>query len=155
MQLLFEHALVTSGQALDKDVISFSSRFLDQDEMNEIDFSKIDVKEIAKGLDSLLFSIIEEDEDTEPNGSPRLWDLFVILFEGLYFFRTQKGYMGIIPYLVREEDVLVQVSGMDEVLMLRPAGDAYLLLGFAYVPGLMIGEKWPATSHELQSIKFV
>jgi hypothetical protein len=155
MQFLFEHALVTSEQALAKDVIAFASRFLDQDEIKKIDFSKMDVKDIAKGLDCLLFSAIEEDDDPGPNALPRVWELFVILFEDLDFFRTRKGYMGIIPYPVREADVLVQVSGMDEVLVLRPAGDGYQLLGFAYVPGLMKGEKWPVTSHELQSMKLV
>ena len=56
------------------------------------------------------------------------------------FVVTQKGYCGLAPAAVREDDVLVVLFGGNTPYFLRPHEGDYLFLGEGYTHGLMQGE---------------
>ncbi len=56
------------------------------------------------------------------------------------FMITKSGYIGLVPELTREDDVICVLFGCDTPLVLRPVGDYYTLVGECYVHGLMDGE---------------
>ena len=55
-------------------------------------------------------------------------------------FITKKGYLGLGPWNMKEEDVVFLVPGADAPIVLRPAEDKWKLVGEAYVHGIMHGE---------------
>jgi hypothetical protein len=63
------------------------------------------------------------------------------------FFRTQKGYMGLGPNVIEIGDLVCILFGGHVPFILRPKNGYFLLVGEAYVHGIMEGEafeKWQA-----------
>lgn len=59
---------------------------------------------------------------------------------GRSFFTTSSGYMGTGPPYARPGDKVCVFQGLNVPFLLRPNGDGYLLVGEAFVLGLMNGE---------------
>ncbi|KAH9828454.1 heterokaryon incompatibility protein 6, OR allele-like [Teratosphaeria destructans] len=59
---------------------------------------------------------------------------------GRVLFASSTGFLGLVPHGTREGDVIVIVRGVDVPYVLRPQGEAYELIGEAYVEGVMQGE---------------
>jgi hypothetical protein len=59
---------------------------------------------------------------------------------GRVMFATTTGYLGLVPHGTREGDVIMVIRGADVPYVLRPQGEAYELIGEAYVQGIMDGE---------------
>jgi hypothetical protein len=59
-------------------------------------------------------------------------------------FSTKEGLMGTASHIVDITDKIVLISGVDVPLVLRScgSGNEYLLMGPAFVQGIMYGEKW-------------
>ncbi len=56
------------------------------------------------------------------------------------FFRSMKGYIGIAELRTHDEDHICVLLGANIPLMLRQVDDHFVLVGQAYVKGLMYGE---------------
>ena len=56
------------------------------------------------------------------------------------FFATTAGFLGLGPATMEEGDVIVLFCPSRAPAVLRPYGDTYEFLGFAYVHGIMNGE---------------
>ena len=56
------------------------------------------------------------------------------------YFCTSHGLVGLAPAGVQRRDVIVVAFGASTPFVLRPVGDAYTLVGDAYVHGVMHGE---------------
>jgi hypothetical protein len=54
--------------------------------------------------------------------------------------RTQNGYIGLAPRLVREGDSIVLMKGAKVPFILRPSGQSWKLVGECYIYGIMHGE---------------
>ncbi|KAH7086766.1 heterokaryon incompatibility protein-domain-containing protein [Paraphoma chrysanthemicola] len=50
-------------------------------------------------------------------------------------------------------DQVFAIAGLDDLLILRKLGDYYILVGHAYMDGLMKGEAWPENEGDLQDIE--
>jgi hypothetical protein len=69
---------------------------------------------------------------------------------GNAFVWTREGRVGTAPLSVREDDVVALIPGVRAPMVLRPAqgdtfhfhGDAYQIIGPAYIHGMMYGETW-------------
>lgn len=59
---------------------------------------------------------------------------------GRVLFVSSTGFLGLVPHSTREGDVIFIIRGADVPYVLRPAGEAYELIGEAYVEGVMYGE---------------
>lgn len=59
---------------------------------------------------------------------------------GRRFFVTADGHIGLGPGRMREGDVVSVLYGAHWPFILRPHGDAFLLVGYCYVDGMMYGE---------------
>lgn len=74
------------------------------------------------------------------------------------FFYTENCYFGTapdpLPMSMEAGDKVAIVSGLEMPLLLRPveADGGYKLISHAYVHGMMYGELWPDSEHELQDI---
>lgn len=74
------------------------------------------------------------------------------------FFITASGYFGVAPASIRQGDAIVLVSGFQTPLVVRPVeggGTACILLGPAYVWGMMKGELWPQAERDLSDLTFI
>ena len=60
--------------------------------------------------------------------------------EGWSFVRTQKGYYGVIPRSAKVGDHVCAILGCRSLMLLRPKGNDYQVVGECYVQGLMFGE---------------
>lgn len=69
---------------------------------------------------------------------------FIVLrsMYGRSFFRTVDGYMGSGPPDTRAEDHVALISGYQLPMVIRPCGNAYRIVGAAYIHGFMYGEQW-------------
>jgi len=56
------------------------------------------------------------------------------------FFVSEGGYIGLCPCGALVGDLVCVVLGSEVPLVLRPKGEEYLLVGGAYVHGIMDGE---------------
>ncbi len=56
------------------------------------------------------------------------------------FFVTKSGYMGLGPGLIQNGDKVYVLFGCQHPLLLRKDGNNYLLVGDAYIYGMMRGE---------------
>ena len=52
-------------------------------------------------------------------------------------------------------DHIFAAAGFEKLLILRPSGDCYILVGHAYMEGFMQGESWPKDERDLQDIKII
>jgi hypothetical protein len=50
-------------------------------------------------------------------------------------------------------DQVFAIAGLDNLLVLRKLGDYYVLVGHAYMDGLMNGEAWPKDEADLQDVE--
>jgi hypothetical protein len=55
-------------------------------------------------------------------------------------FRTQQGYIGLGPFILRPGDVVCVFYGSRVPFILRPVGDRFQFLGECYLHGIMNGE---------------
>lgn len=58
------------------------------------------------------------------------------------FARSKKGYYCLAPPGARERDSVAIVNGGDLPLIIRPSGNEWILVGVAYVHGIMYGEAY-------------
>ncbi|KAH7112551.1 heterokaryon incompatibility protein-domain-containing protein [Dendryphion nanum] len=108
----------------------------------------------ANVLHSTKFSAIESLVKIEEidGGIYLLIDLWLIL-EGWRGLRTETGDIGFGTATMKENDRIILISGLGWPLVLRPMNDGYwMLIGHAYVHGIMNGEAWPdeAKGEELE-----
>lgn len=69
------------------------------------------------------------------------------------FVITKHGYMGTAPPMAKVGDGIFLVSGLSLPMLVRQQEDgANILIGPAYVHGIMDGEKWPEDEAELEWI---
>ncbi|KAH8593018.1 heterokaryon incompatibility protein-domain-containing protein [Bisporella sp. PMI_857] len=59
---------------------------------------------------------------------------------GRSFFKTKQGYIGMGPELLQVEDIIAVFAGVGVPFVLCPGNDHYLLVGEAYVYGIMEGQ---------------
>jgi len=59
------------------------------------------------------------------------------------FFVTASGYFGMGPEAMSDGDRIALFAGLKVPMLLRAQGQQCILLGPAYVPGFMQGERWP------------
>ena len=71
------------------------------------------------------------------------------------FFVTSKGYIGRVPPSTQILDKVVVLSGLRIPLCLREVGEQYVVVGPAYVHGIMEGEAWPEDEARLQQITLI
>lgn len=90
-----------------------------------------DLSEESKDADGLLF------------GKP-VWDF---KYPESTFFITEGKLIGCCVSSTRPEDIVCVASGSTYPIILRPGGDYFLIRGFAYVHGVMRGER--KDPHEL------
>jgi hypothetical protein len=74
---------------------------------------------------------------------------------GKSFFMTNEGWMGTVEGLSAEGHVVALISGLPMPLVLSRDAGNYLLVGHAYVHGLMNGTGWPKSMDELEFITIV
>jgi len=60
--------------------------------------------------------------------------------QGRKLFVTQKGYLGLGPAVLEEDDLCCVLYGAKMPFILRRSGDHYLFLGQSYIHGIMRGE---------------
>lgn len=58
------------------------------------------------------------------------------------FFTTKDNYMGVGPRRMISTDRIALIAGLQLPFIVRKSGDAYNLIGPAYVHGIMKGERW-------------
>jgi hypothetical protein len=80
--------------------------------------------------------VLEEDERRREQESARLLSCCT----SRRFFVTEQGYMGLSFPETRVGDRVCVFPGLEVPFIVRPDGDYYLLVGEAYVQGLMDGE---------------
>ncbi len=74
---------------------------------------------------------------------------------GRRFFKTKKGYFGLGPRYMKDEDVIVVLFGGITPYVLRKMGEHYAIVGECYVHGLMNGEGMEMLERkELESKRF-
>jgi hypothetical protein len=96
---------------------------LDEETYNK--YIPSDVSEESKYADGLEF------------GKP-VWDFE---YPESCFFLTERGLVGCCISTSRPEDKVYVPLGSKFPFLLRPDGDRFLLRGFAYVHGIMLGER--------------
>ena len=64
------------------------------------------------------------------------------------FFLTEKGYMGLGPRRAKKGDILCVLPGCNVPLLLRRIDNHYVLVGYGYVLGLMMGELFKESRSE-------
>ena len=72
---------------------------------------------------------------------------------GRRFCSTRLGHVGWVPLETQKGDVVGLVCGSKVPLILRPAGDTYLVVGQSYIHGIMDGEASPASTEDFQTMK--
>ncbi|KAK3659021.1 hypothetical protein LTR56_001458 [Elasticomyces elasticus] len=80
--------------------------------------------------------------DTVGNGHDRYMEYASSSGEGNHgdmdsLFTTTGGFLGRCPVIAQPGNIIALVRGYDLPLMLRPQGKAYILLGYAYVHGIL------------------
>ena len=66
--------------------------------------------------------------------------LAALTVRGRKLATTETGYLGLVPAEAQLADVIAVIYGCNFPVVLRPCGDAYLVVGESYVPGMMKGE---------------
>ncbi|KAE9362607.1 hypothetical protein N431DRAFT_433633 [Stipitochalara longipes BDJ] len=56
------------------------------------------------------------------------------------FFVSRQGYMGLLPFAAEEGDYICILYGCAVPLIVRPTSSGTILIGEAYVYGMMCGE---------------
>lgn len=70
-------------------------------------------------------------------------------------FFTQSRLFGVAPAAIKEGDQVALISGFPRPMIIRPDGIYWKLIGPAQIPGLMRGEKWPATGQDLNTFECI
>jgi hypothetical protein len=68
------------------------------------------------------------------------------------FCITQKGHVGFVPISVEEGDQICVFVGCETPFVVRKRGDSYILIGDAYIHGLMHGEAMDMEDLNLETI---
>jgi hypothetical protein len=85
-----------------------------------------------------IINNIDKDELPKADRSMRL--LAMDSMNGAWhFFRSPKGYMGMVPVTARYSDMLCVLIGASEPFVLRKEADHYIIIGQAYIHGFMHG----------------
>lgn len=85
-------------------------------------------------------SLLDEDDAASDTSHSALRTLTLGPTRGRTLFVSATGHVGLAPHGVREGDLIFIVLGSDVPFVLRQNGEAYELLGEAYVQGIMDGE---------------
>jgi hypothetical protein len=93
-----------------------------------------------KHLYRLIFGIEKPPIDFELKEVSKFLTNFAESTCNRCFFRTSNGHMGLGPCRSRCGDVLAALFGASRLLVLRPRGKSYEVIGDAYVQGGMSGE---------------
>ncbi|OIW25710.1 HET-domain-containing protein [Coniochaeta ligniaria NRRL 30616] len=104
-----------------------------------------------RGLADLLVASFYPDEVRRPEILFRSWkedrlELTTYFSDGLgrfsnhSIFRTSRGYLGLGPKVITDEDIVCVLFGSRVPYVLRRTGSSYQLVGDAYVQGYMDGE---------------
>jgi hypothetical protein len=64
----------------------------------------------------------------------------VRIFPNMVFFITMKGYIGTAPMETKDGDMICLVFGCPVPLIVRPQEDYHIIVGWAYIYGMMNGE---------------
>lgn len=62
--------------------------------------------------------------------------------------RTERGYIGLVHGLTQIGDNIALMRGGNMPLVIRKAGDSWLMIGDGYVHGIMMGEAWDDSKRE-------
>lgn len=79
----------------------------------------------------------------------------ITLSKGMNFFTTSNGYIGKGLSSIREDDLVVLITGIDLPMIIQKEDATYRLIGPAYVHGIMDGEKWPDGEKDLVDIALI
>ncbi|KAK5136795.1 hypothetical protein LTR08_002091 [Meristemomyces frigidus] len=85
-------------------------------------------------------SLLNDAETGNDTAHSTLQTLTLGPTRGRVLFASSTGFLGLVPYGTREGDVVFVIRGADVPYVLRSYGDAYELIGEAYVQGIMDGE---------------
>ena len=99
-----------------------------------------DFLEQQRQVPSYNSQLINEKADPATRAASRYIWASVTAFDHRLFFTTVSGYIGLGPKVMREDDVVVILSGGEWPFILRPCGAAYQFIGQSYVHGIMDGE---------------
>ena len=77
----------------------------------------------------------------------------VYIASGRRFCLTRSGHVGWVPLETQKGDIVGLVCGSKVPLILRPAGDTYLVVGQSYIHGIMDGEATPTSTEDFQTMK--
>jgi hypothetical protein len=58
------------------------------------------------------------------------------------YFTTRDGYMGVGPRWVSPGDSVALIAGLGHPFIVRKTGEDFVLIGPAYIRGIMVGERW-------------
>lgn len=94
--------------------------------------------ELFPGRDQQCFSMLRKAAEGG-NWAQFVSDAFRAC-NGRKVFYTKNGHLGVGPMAMRSGDIISILFGAREPFTLRPAGDQYILVGEAYLYGLMHGE---------------
>jgi hypothetical protein len=78
-------------------------------------------------------------------GTAHLHHLIWMMMRDKTFFVTRHGYMGTAYKSIQDNDVIVQMEGVDQPMVLRPNGESpeeWRVICPAYIEGMMPGELW-------------
>ncbi|KAK4580061.1 hypothetical protein LTR86_000263 [Recurvomyces mirabilis] len=96
---------------------------------------------VGEGSNSRRDSLLDDQDNGEDSRHSATLTLTLGPTRGRVMFASSTGFLGLVPYGTREGDVVFVIRGADVPCVLRHAhGDAYILIGEAYVQGIMDGE---------------
>jgi Heterokaryon incompatibility protein (HET) len=122
-----------SSQTLLSNLIAYLRLILDADTFNAYISSSL--AELAEHSDGHAF------------GKP-VWDF---AYPDSGFFVTSNGLVGCSVCIPKPRDLVVAMLGSTYLFILRPEGEGHLIRGYAFVSGVMEGERW---SDEVETKEF-
>lgn len=96
---------------------------------------------------SLVSSVLDQRLRAEQYDDPPMWEGGIPFMKYAYItcvyksiIVAGKGYLGMAPLVVQEEDLVCLLQGARTPFLLRREDDHYQLVGECYVPGIMHSE---------------
>ncbi|KAJ3525108.1 hypothetical protein NM208_g11783 [Fusarium decemcellulare] len=91
-------------------------------------------------LEEYLESFVKDTSQVNSRAAKDCSDAVIRTIKGRQFFTTKQGRMGLAPAGIQIEDRVAIVKGCHVPLILRPVESHWVLVGEAYVMGMMDGE---------------
>jgi hypothetical protein len=87
-----------------------------------------------------------------------MWDHFTLIVNSLRYqtmIKTSSGKFGIAPYTAEAGDKVALLADMKCPAIIRPQGDIFELVAFAYIHDYMDGQGGPTSEDALEDLVFL